>query len=119
MSHTDPHRVLGVCVCSCPDCTDHPGSVHVTRCICPECPRGRCGAKDGVVSSSTGGVTPVHPAVVAQADRERRERGGAEGVLLAVLAVAVVVALVYGLLQIAAHQLPCSSAPDTCPVVTR
>lgn len=46
--HPEPHPMLnGVCICGCARCTDHPADL-VTRCVCPDCPPGRCGARSGV-----------------------------------------------------------------------
>jgi hypothetical protein len=46
MSHVPVHWFQGVCICPCKDCTVSGGLRHV-RCICPECPKAICGAKEG------------------------------------------------------------------------
>jgi hypothetical protein len=37
------HIFQGICICSCKQCTTHAGTDVV--CICPDCDRDKCGAK--------------------------------------------------------------------------
>jgi hypothetical protein len=55
VSHIDGHLFQGVCVCPCPECTDHPAK-GVTRCICGRCDLRACGAQRGVRELQSGRV---------------------------------------------------------------
>ncbi len=42
--HSAEHFFNGVCICFCNDCTRHP-SREMIQCICPDCPKEKCGLK--------------------------------------------------------------------------